>query len=188
MRIAAQLIGQEDIMIDTVLILKITSDTPEHIEKGLQFIKNSYRNNNINGIGLVRKTGIQLQTLESLLLATSADSYHNTYMSTVAGDRLFMPSSGFSDPYGIFVGTDINSLIYNNTAIIDFSGIKNAIVFMGEVAPKVSVEGYEGTAVLENGGSAVAHVIADGQYLSSTGGRTHHIVISKFDYQTTDSL
>src|SRR5699024_9256496 len=62
--------------------------------------------------------------------------------------------------------------------IIDFTGVNNAVVFMGGVAAYGSVGGTEGGAMFMNGGSAVAHVMSESNYLA--GKRVHHIMLSEF--------
>ena len=186
-KISAILAGRKDTIIDSDILMVIVSDSPEHIEQGLALIRNSYHNNNIDGITLVREVGRQYLEFRDLLSKVSADSFHSTDMSTVAADRLFFPSSGFSDEYGVSVGIDIDSLIYNNSAIIDFTGVKNAIICTGEINPIISIGGFEGAAAVKDGGSAIAQVISDGTYLSGLG-RVHHIIMAGYPYNKEDSL
>src|SRR5699024_7721618 len=68
----------------------------------------------------------------------------------------------------------------------DFTGVNNAVVFMGGVAAYGSVGGTEGGAMFMNGGSAVAHVMSESNYLA--GKRVHHIMLSEFSHRATDSL
>lgn len=185
LRLSAAL-SKSDIIVDSDVVMIVRADTPQKIEEVIAELKLNYKNDNIRGVMIVRRTGQQLKTFRRLFLDTFSDHYHNTDMSTVAAGRLFLPSVGFSDQKGVMIGEDIHSLIARNTAVINFSNIKNAVIYMGEVRPFVSIEGYEGGAFMQNGGSAVAHVIADGNYLN--GGRTHYIVLSRNNYQTSDSL
>lgn len=183
---SAQLAGQEDTIVDSDIILIVKAKSPEDVESTISKIKELYRDNDVKGVMLVREIGEQLNTMKTLLTETSADSWHSSDMATTAGTRLFFPSSGFSDKYGEVVGTDVRALISNNPSIIDFSNVRNAVVSMGDVAPFVSIGGYDGGGFMMNGGSAVAQVLSDGNYFS--GRRTHHIVLSDFQYQAPDSL
>ena len=185
MQISASL-SKNDIMIDSDVMLIVRADTPEDVERTIYEMKINYKNDSVRGVMITRRTGEQLKSLHDLLLSVHGDHYHNTDMSTVAAGRLFLPSVGFSDPRGVMVGTDIHSLIARNTSVIDFSEVKDAVIYMGGVQPFVSIGGYEGGAFMQNGGTAVAHVIADGNYLR--GGRTHYIVLSQNNFHTTDSL
>lgn len=186
MRLAQMLAGEYDHVVDSDVRLIIKADSPENVEKTLAELKRIYKNDGVRGVMLVRRTGKQLEEFEEMLVDVSADGLHNSDMSTVAGTRIFLPSSGFSDREGVFVGNDMQSYINRNPAIVDFEGIKNAVVFMGGVHPFVSVGGLQNGTKLENGGSAVGHVIAEANWLA--GNRTHHIVLSEFDYHFEDSL
>ncbi|MBD5430799.1 hypothetical protein [Lactobacillus sp.] len=179
-------LAKNDTMIDSDILLIVRANSPKAVEQVIYDLKMDYKNDGIRGVMIVRRTGEQLKSLRESLISVHGDHYHNTDMSTVAAGRLFLPSVGFSDSHGVMVGNDIHSLIRRNTAVIDFSDIKNAVVYMGDVQPFVSIGGYEGGSFMQNGGTAIAHVIADGNYLN--GGRTHHIVLSQNDYRTTDSL
>lgn len=183
--IAASL-SKNDVIVDSDIVLIVKGKRPKDVEQVIHDLKLNYQNDDIHGVLIVRRTGEQLKSLKEILIGIHDDSYHNTDMTTVAAGRMFMPSAGFSDPRGVFVGIDRYSLINNNPAIIDFSDIRNAVIYMGGVRPYVSIGGYEGGAFMQNGGTAVSHVIADGNYLN--GGRTHHIVLSHNDFHTTDSL
>lgn len=183
---SAILAGEEDTIIDSDIILIVKSKNPAGVETTIEKIKEVYRNNDVKGVMLVRKIGEQLKTYKTLLTETASNSWHSSDMSTTAGTRLFFPSSGFSDKRGSFIGTDAMALIQNNPSIVDFSNIRNAVVYTGEVAPFVSIGGYDGGGFMMNGGSAVGNVISDGNYLN--GRRTHHIVLSDFDYKKGDSL
>lgn len=185
MRLAEALAGQEDTIVDSDVQLVVKAKTPEDIENVIVELKSAYKNYDVKGIMFVRRTGHQLDIMENMFDDVSADAWHNADMSTVSAGRLFLPSSGFSDKRGVFVGNDMRSLLANNPAIIDYSGVKNAVVFMGDVAPYISVGGFEGGSLYINGGSAVANVIAESNYLN--GQRTHHIVLSEFNYRMKDS-
>lgn len=188
MRLSQILSGEEDQIIDSDLRLIVRAKTSKDVEEVIEELKYIYKNYDTKGVMFVRRTGEQLQELENLTTDVSSDAWHNSDMSSVSAGRLFLPSSGFSDSEGTYVGDDIRSLLTDNPAIIDFTGIKNAVIFMGGVVPFVSLDGREGGGLTVNGGSAVAHVIAEsGTYLGE-GGRTHHIMLSEFDYRAPDSL
>lgn len=182
----AAALSKQDVMIDSDVKILIKGKTPKDVENVVRQLRMQYKANDVHGIMLVRRTGEQLEQLKNLLVETSGDAFHNTDMDSVAAGRLFTPSAGFSDAHGTIVGVDVHSMIANNSAIIDFSNINNAVVYMGGVQPYVSIDGFEGGASMQNGGVAVSHVIADGNYLN--GGRTHHIVLSHNDYHTSDSF
>src|SRR5699024_7884146 len=107
-------------------------------------------------------------------------------MTSTAAGRLFLPSSGFSDPEGTYVGRDASALLADNPSIIDFTGVNSEVVFMGGVAAYGSVGGTEGGAMFMNGGSAVAHVMSESNDLA--GKRFHHIMLAEFSHRATDSL
>lgn len=180
MRVAAELAGHEDTIVDSDVQLVIKARTPKAVEEVIKELKIAYKNVDMKGVLLVRRTGEQLASMKNLFTDIQSNAWHPSDMATVAAGRLFLPSSGFSDETGTFVGYDTRSLLSNNPSVIDFTGIKNAVIFMGGVSPYASVGGMEGGSMLFNGGSIVAHVIADGNYLS--GQRTHHIVLSDFDF------
>lgn len=186
MTVSSQLAGRDESIVDSDVRLIVKAKNAKEVEEIISEIKLSYKNNDVKGIELIRRTGQQLDELSYLFDFTSANAWHDSDMLSVASSRLFMPSSGFSDPEGVYLGRDMRSLISNNPAVADFSGVRNGIVFMGGVAPFVSINGLEGGGTLSNGGSAVAHVIANSNYLERH--RTHHIVLSDFDYQFEDSL
>ncbi|EKZ0201713.1 hypothetical protein QPI79_002212 [Enterococcus faecalis] len=186
MRISEFLAGQEDTIIDSDVRLVVKANSPEKVEHVISELKTAYKNADVKGVMLVRRTGQQLDEMQNLFMETSSDAWHSSDMSTVASSRLFLPSSGFSDETGMFVGYDIRSLLSNNPAVIDFQGVNNAVIFMGGVSPYVSVGGLEGGSMIINGGSAIAHAISESNYLS--GKRTHHIVLSEFPYTAPDSL
>ena len=186
MSISEDLAGDEESIVDSDVRLVVKAKTPQDVENVIDELKRAYKNADVKGVLLVRRTGEQLEELRTLLTKVSSDAWHNSDMATVSAGRLFLPSSGFSDSDGVFVGYDTSSLLLNNPAIIDFSKVKNAIVFMGNTSPNVSVGGLEGRGLVLNGGSAVAHVIAESNYLA--GRRTHHIVLSEFKYHAGDNL
>lgn len=126
-----------------------------------------------------------MEDLENLFTHIKADAWHSSDMATVAAGRIFTIKR-FSDTTGTYVGTDISALLSNNPSIIDFTGVNNAVVFMGGVSVFGSIAGMEGGAMFQNSGSAVAHVISEANYLS--GKRVHHIVLSQFSYHSSDSL
>lgn len=179
-------LAKSDVLIDSDLMLVVNANSADNIEKVIHELKMNYKNNDVHGIILVRRVGVQLDSLRDMLSDVHGDPYHNTDMNSISATRLFTPSSGFSDLRGVKVGTDVYSLIDHNASVIDFSAVRNAVIYMGDISPYVSIGGTEGGAYMRNGGTAVAHVLADGNYLN--GSRTHHIVISKNDYHTTDSL
>ncbi|HFD1725288.1 TPA: hypothetical protein QFM54_001861 [Enterococcus faecium] len=186
MTLAGELSGMEDTIVDSDIRLVIKAKTPETVEKVVEELKTAYKHYNVKGVILVRRTGIQLKEMENLFTEVSSDAWHSSDMTSVGAGRLFLPSSGFSDETGTFIGTDRSALLANNPSIIDFTGINNAVVFMGGVSAYGSIAGVEGGAYFYNGGSAVAHTISEGNYLS--GKRTHHIMLSQFNYRAPDSL
>jgi hypothetical protein len=186
MKLSGDLAGVQDTIVDSDVCLVVKSDSAEGVEQTLKEIKKAYKHNSVKGVMFVRRTGEQLNELKNLLTTVRADPWHSSDMSTISASKIFLPSSGFSDEQGVYVGTDISSLLSHNPSIIDFKGVRNAIVFMGGVSVYGSIGGIEGGSLLANGGSAVAHVMADSNYL--LGKRTHHIMLSKFDYTSPDSL
>jgi hypothetical protein len=184
--ISAQLAGVDEKIIDSDLRLIVKAKTPKLVEKTIRELEASYKNNGIKGVMLVRETGRQMKELEGLLPEVSADAWHNADMESVAAGRLFLPSSGFSDEHGVYVGTDRRSLLADNPAIIEFSNVRNAVIFMGDVAPYVNFSELGLQASLINGGSAVAHLISESNWLK--GNRTHHIMLQDFSYHSPDSL
>ncbi|MGX5378187.1 hypothetical protein ACWCL1_08090 [Ligilactobacillus sp. LYQ135] len=186
--LARQLAGMEKSIIDSDLTLFVKSPTVEKLKLTMQKLNQNYLDNSIKGIMLVRKTGQQLATLVDLFHDTSSDAWHNSDMSTVDAGRLFLPSSGFSDKYGVNVGEDVYSYLAGTPSIIDFSGIRNAIIHTGHITGIASCDGMEGSVLLPNGtyGSAIAHVIAESNYLYH-GTRTHYINLVDFAYYFPDS-
>lgn len=183
--LAAEL-AKNNAIIDSDLMLIVKADSTKKVEKVIHELKLNYKSSNIDGVTIVRRTGEQLKSLETLLTTVHGDIYHNTDMKEVAADRLLLPSAGFADKYGVSIGKDTHSYISNNPAVVDFSTIRNAIIYVGDNRPFVSIGGYEGGSFMQNGGTALSHVIADGQYLN--GGRTHHIVLTPNGYHAGDSL
>lgn len=186
MNLSAALSGEGDPIIDSDVRLVIKADTTEKVENVISELKENYKNYDIKGVILVRRTGQQLKEMEELFTDVSGDAWHSADMSSTAAGRLFLPSSGFSDPEGTFVGRDAGALLADNPSIIDFTNVENAVVFMGGVAAFGSVGGLEGGAMFHNGGSAVAHVMSEANYLS--GKRVHHIMLSEFSHIADDSL
>lgn len=186
MSLSAMLAGEGDSIVDSDVRLVIKAKTPEKVESVISELKDNYKNYDVKGVILVRRTGQQLKEMERLFTDVSADAWHSSDMTSTAAGRLFLPSSGFSDPAGTFVGRDASALLADNPSIIDFSGVNNAVVFMGGVAAYGSVWGMEGGDLFINGGSAVAHVMSEANYLS--GKRVHHIMLSEFSHRATDNL
>lgn len=182
---AAALSGEEDKIVDGDVLLIVKANTAEQIENIIDELKTSYKDNQVRGVMITRITGELLKVMAQLFVKTSADTWHSTEMGAVAAGKLFLPSSGFSDPRGQYVGTDIRSLLANNPSVIDFSTIKDAVIFMGDVSPYISIGSRSVGHLVYDGGSAVATVVAKGAYYR--GERTHHIMLSKFDYHLPDS-
>lgn len=185
MSLAEGLAGDEDSVYDSDVRLIVKSNSAEDVEKVIDEIKLSYKNSAVKGVMIVRRTGTQLEEFRNIFNEVSSDAWHNSDMGGVTAGRLFFPSSGFSDPEGVFVGYDRRSLLHNNPSMIDFRGVKNAIVFMGGIAPQVSAGGLEGAMKVKNGGSAVGHVITQGNWFN--GNRTHHILLHDFKFFAENS-
>lgn len=190
MTISEKLAGMENYIVDGDMRLIITAKSPEKLEQVIEDINTAYKNQDLKGITFIRRTGKQLKDLENIFNEVSTDAFHNSDMSTIASSRIFLPSSGFSDPQGVFMGHDKRAMISNNPSFIDFQGVKNAVIFTGGRTPFVSFSADEVKknqgGYLKNGGSAIGHIVSDSQYLA--GNRTHHIVISDFNYHSPDSL
>ncbi|WP_088841007.1 hypothetical protein [Listeria sp. ILCC797] len=186
MKLAGELSGKGDTIIDSDLRLIVKARTPKDVEKTIKELKNNYKHYDVKGIIFVRQSGEQLEEMSQLFSHVTADAWHASDMNSVAAGRIFLPSSGFSDAQGTYVGTDIRALLTNNPAIIDFTDIKNATIFMGNISVKGSIGGIEGGGMLLSGGSAVAHVLSEANYLA--GKRIHHITMSDFGYRAPDSL
>lgn len=179
-------LAKEETIIDSDAFLIVYSDTPENLEETVKELKQTYKDDAIKGIMLVRRTSHILDTHFSLFTTVSADAWHNSDMQTVASNRLFLPSSGFSDEHSTYCGIDVHSLIANNASLIDFSGIRNAVVMTGGINGNISIGGVEGVAEINNMGSAWAHVIVEDNWLSN-GTRTHFINLVPFDYHFENS-
>ncbi|STE38126.1 hypothetical protein [Enterococcus mundtii] len=186
MRLAGELAGVEDSIVDSDIRMIVKAKTPEAVESIIEELQNVYKNYDVKGIKFIRQTGNQLSELKNLFTEVSSDPWHSSDMSTTAAGKLFFPSSGFSDPMGSYIGTDLSALISNNPSVVDFTGINNAVIFMGGINIRASVGGLEGAGMIKNGGSAVGHAISEANYLS--GKRIHHIVLNKFDYRAEDNL
>lgn len=186
MNLSGYLAGEGDNIVDSDVRLVIKAKTPEKVESVITELKKTYKNYDVKGVILVRRTGQQLKELKHLFSDVSADAWHSSDMTSTAAGRLFLPSSGFSDPTGTFIGTDASALLTDNPSIVDFTGINSAVIFMGGVTARCSVNGIEGADLLHDSGSAVAHVISEANYLS--GKRVHHIMLSEFSHRATDSL
>lgn len=186
MALAGELSGQGDMVIDSDIRLVVKAQTTKDVEETIKELKKNYKEHDVKGVMFVRRSGEQLEEMTRLFSKVTADPWHSSDMNTVAAGRIFLPSSGFSDPKGTYVGTDISALLTNNPAIVDFTGVKNAVVFMGNVAIHGSIGGREGGGMLSSGGSAIAHVMSEANYLA--GKRIHHIMLSDFGYRAADSL
>lgn len=186
MKMSGELSGRHDVIIDSDLCLVVKANSVDEVESVIKELKEAYKHFDTKGVLLIRRTGSQLDELRHLFTSVRGDAWHTADMSSVSAGRIFLPSSGFSDPAGTFVGTDISALLSNNPSIIDFSGVNNAVIFMGGVTAYGSIEGTEGGGMFQNGGSAVAHVMSEANYLS--GKRIHHIMLSDFSYRAPDSL
>lgn len=186
MQLAVDLAGAEEEIVDSDFSLVIKSSTVEKLGKAIDELKQLYSDDGISGIILVRRTNEQLDTMRNMFSEVSSDTWHNSDMETVAAGRLFMPSSGFSDETGTYVGEDISSYLFNNPSIIDFSNVQHAVITTGHVPGLVSVGGLEAPQLLPNYGSFWAHVIAEDNYLIH-GTRTHHILLVPFDFYEPNS-
>lgn len=187
-RLAKKLSGMEKSVVDADFILIIKSPTIKGLEGIIAKLKDNYKDNSVDGIILVRKTGKQLETLTDLFHDVAADTWHNSDMSTVAAGRLFLPSSGFSDKNGKLIGNDVYSYLSGSPTIIDFGNIRNAIIHTGHVSGIASADGLEGYSFLDNGtyGAAISHIIAESNYLYN-GTRTHYINLVQFGYHFPNS-
>ena len=192
--IAEELIGQEETIVDSDLMLIIKESNPDKVELALDELKDSYKDYAVKGIMTIRKTGEQLNSLRNILKEPHSDPRHNSDPITVAASRLFLPSSGFSDENGEDVGYDLMAILPNQHALINFVDIKNAVIFSGGISAKGSFSsiGIRPTAI-EFGGSALATVIGRSFWLGDAekgfyGRRTHHIMLNDFDYRLPNSL
>ncbi len=181
-------LSKNDNITDSDITLMIKASTPERIEEAYDELKQNYKDNGIVGISFVRKTSIQRRELLELPHKVSEDSFHESNMQTVVAGDLFLPSSGFADRHGTMVGEDIHSYLAGAPAIVDFYGIRHAVIVTGGVQGAVSIGGSEGAQLVSNPGSAWAHLIADDNYLVN-GTRTYHIYLNDFigGYHAYDS-
>jgi hypothetical protein len=190
MELASKLAGNDENIIDSDLRVLVKADSPENVEMVIDEMMINYKNANVKGITLVRRVGEQLDELRHIFTEISGDSWHTSDMTTVSAGRLFIPSSGFSDETGAFVGFDRMSLLSRNPAMVDFTGTKNAVIFTGGVRLNTILPDENDNMVERaslNGGSAMAQMIANANYLS--GQRTHHIILNKTNIrQSADSL
>lgn len=182
----AKQLAKDETVIDADMFLIVYADTPQLLEETVKELKQTYKDDAIKGIMLVRHTSHILETLFSLFVTTAGDAWHNSDVQTVASNRLYYPSSGFSDEHSTYCGTDVHSLIANNASLIDFGGIRHAVVMTGGINGYISIGGVEGAAQISNMGSAWAHVIAEDNWLV-TGTRTHFINLVPFDYHFENS-
>mgnify|MGYP007081457330 CR=1 FL=1 len=172
-------LSKDDTVIDSDCILAITSNSPEGILKTEKELRQNYKDDGKRGLMLVRRTAQQMDTLKNIFHTTAADVWHNSDVTKVASTRLFLPSSGFADELGRFAGYDVHAYIDESVSLIDFYGIRNAVIITGGTQAQVSIGGREGAVMINNAGSAWAHMIADSNYISG-GNRNHHIVLVPF--------
>lgn len=192
--IAEELIGKEETIIDSDLMLIVKETDPDKIELALDELKDSYKDHAVKGIMTIRKTGEQLNSLRNILKEPHSDPRHNSDPTTIAASRLFLPSSGFSDENGEDIGYDLMAILPKQHALINFVDVKNAVIFSGGISAKgtFSNTGIRPTSI-EFGGSALATVIGRSFWLGDSekgyyGRRTHHIMLSDFDYRLPNSL
>ena len=192
--IAEELIGKEETIIDSDLMLIVKETDPDKIELALDELKDSYKDHAVKGIMTIRKTGEQLNSLRNILKEPHSDPRHNSDPTTIAASRLFLPSSGFSDENGEDIGYDMMAILPKQHALINFVDVKNAVIFSGGISAKgtFSNTGIRPTSI-EFGGSALATVIGRSFWLGDSekgyyGRRTHHIMLSDFDYRLPNSL
>lgn len=181
MNLDVELAKEEESIIDSNLTLVVKSSTVEKLEKTIDELKQKYSDDGISGVILVRRTNLQLNEMTTMFQKVSADPWHNSDMETVAAGRLFLPSSGFTDQTGVFVGRDASSYLIDNPSIIDFSKVRHAVISTGHVQGIMSVGGLEAPRLLPNFGSFWAQVISEDNYLIN-GTRTHHILLVPFDF------
>lgn len=188
MALAKYLAGQEETIVDSDMLLLVKGKKPEDIEIAVEELKDSYKDSQTKGVMTIRKTGQQLETLRDMLDRPHTDARHNSDMVSVASARLFLPSSGFSDPDGEDIGIDVNSILPQQHATANFAGVKNAVIFSGGVSAGVTFsDGRLPAEPMEFGGSTIATMLSKASYLA--GRRTHHILINRFDYKLpNDSL
>lgn len=179
-------LSKDEGIIDNDITLVVKADTPEKLEKTIGELKQNYKDDGIKGIILVRKTTKQMKSLKGMFHTISADAWHGADMESVDASKLFLPSSGFADEFGTFIGEDVHSFLVNNPTIIDFSGVRNAVIHTGHVAGRASLGGIAGDAMIANFGSAWAHIIAEDNYLVG-GHRNHYINLIPFEYQAENA-
>ena len=180
-------LSKDEGIIDNDILLVVKADTPEKLEETINQLKQKYKDDGIKGIELIRKTTEQMKSLKGMFHTISADAWHGADMESVDASKLFLPSSGFADEFGTFIGEDVHSFLVNNPTIIDFSGVRNAVIHTGHIKGTASLGGMAGAVPgIENFGSAWAHVIAEDNYLVE-GHRNHYINLLPFDYQAPNS-
>lgn len=172
-------LSKDDTVVDSDCILAIMSNSPEGILKTEKELRQNYKDDGKRGLMLVRRTAHQMETLKTIFHTTAADVWHNSDVTKIAATRLFLPSSGFADEIGRFAGYDVHAYIDESVSLIDFYGIRNAVIITGGTPAQVSIGGREGAVMIGNAGSAWAHMIADSNYISA-GNRNHHIVLVPF--------
>lgn len=186
MKLAVDLASAEETIIDSDITLMIKAPTVKKLEKAFNELKQNYIDESVEGIILVRRTNQQLDQMINLFHDVSSDAWHSADMESVDASRLFLPSSGFTDSNGVFVGTNLTSILDNNKAFIDFNRVRNAVIITGHIDGLASINGAEAPRRCSNFGSAWAHVIAEDNYLVN-GTRTHHITLVPFDYQAPNN-
>lgn len=172
-------LSKDDTVVDSDCILAITATSPEGILETEKELRQNYKDDGKQGLMLVRRTAHQMETLKTIFHTTAADVWHNSDVTKIAATRLFLPSSGFADEIGRFAGYDVHAYIDESVSLIDFYGIRNAVIITGGTPAQVSIGGREGAVMIGNAGSAWAHMIADSNYISG-GNRNHHIVLVPF--------
>ncbi|KRL79205.1 hypothetical protein [Ligilactobacillus equi] len=194
LQLAGILAGKEETIVDEDLLLIVKASSPENIELALEELRDAYKNDAFKGVMLVRKTGLQLETLRDLFDAPIRDARHTSSMLSVSATRLLLPSSGFSDEDGENIGRDINSIIPNQYARLNLANIRNAVIFSGDTSANVKFDNL-GTqpSPLEFGGSTMATVLGKALWLGDKkqgiyGKRTHHILLNNYSYILPDSL
>lgn len=179
-------LSKDEGIIDNDITLIIKADTPEKLEKTIQELKQNYKDDGIKGIILVRKTTQQMKSIKGIFHTIYADAWHGSDIESVDASKLFLPSSGFADEFGTFVGEDVHSFLVNNPTIIDFSNVRHAVIHTGHINGRASLGGLAGTKMIPNFGSAWAHVIAEDNYLVN-GKRNHYINLIPFEYQAPNA-
>lgn len=187
LQLASEL-SKNDNLTDSDMTLIIKASSPERIEDTLDELRQNYKDRGLVGISFVRKTAIQRQELLDLPHKVSEDVFHASNVQTVIAGDLFLPSSGFADRYGTVVGSDIHSYLAGTPSIIDFHGVRHAVIMTGGIQGLISIGGGEGAQLVSNPGSGWAHLIADDNYLVD-GTRTYHIYLTDFvgGYHAYDS-